>query len=241
MRRMTFLHRAFVFAMLFLMAFWSPVRGEDEDAKPKKSAPRSTPAIKAADESSDEEMPDEEKPTKKRPAKSAAKDKAGKSKKEDAKKETTKVDHTGDGRVYEKSIAASIVPPEGWTRGPAAPNTKLSFFAPEAAKLHANMNLTVSKDDGIEYEKVVEGIKVELPQVLAGWKLTGRGKAKLQGRPAYYCTSTFRVQDSDAQQLQYFVRGDTGIFYCLTFTADKESFPELKQEFQDCAKTFRCD
>lgn len=107
------------------------------EAKPKKAAPRPEASTIAdtADDAPGDEMPDDVKPAKKRARKSAAKDKA--QDKPAVKEETTnrapaKIDHSGDGRVYDKQAGLSLVPPEGWQRATATQSDRLRFFAPQS-------------------------------------------------------------------------------------------------------------
>ena len=230
----------------------------------KKPASRSEAAVinGANDGASGDEMPEDEKPAKKRAPKSAtkgkAKDDAGKGgKKDDAKKDDAKndplakTDHSGEGRGYDKQAGLSLVPPEGWQRATATQTDRLRFFAPQpepaqseppqSEPSQAAMFVTVTKDDGTDYEKLAAIVKDHLPRLLQGWKLTSEGPLEVEGRPAYFVGSTFRVQNGETQQLQYFLRGDAGNFYTVTFTSDKGSFAKLKKSFQDCAKSIRCD
>ena len=128
------------------------------------------------------------------------------------------------------------MPPEGWQRTPASQNDRLRFFDPRDEASQTGMFVTVAKDDAVEYPKFVERIKQALPRIVEGWKLTDEGSVELQGRPAYFVASTFRFQNKDAQQLQYFIRGDVGNFYVVTFTSDKATYSKSKKAFQDCAK-----
>jgi hypothetical protein len=217
--------------------------GESQAKKPASRA--LSPTVAAADDdASGEEMPDEDQPVKKRVRKSAAKDKA-KDKlavSEDAANDSpAKIDHAGEGRVHDKQAGLSLVPPEGWQRATATQSERLRFFAPPQEARETGLVVSVSKDDGADLEGLAATLKQHPPRTLPGWKATAEGAVEIEGRSAYFVASSFRVQNLDLQQLQYFLRGDAGNFYTVTFTTDKGSFSKLRKVFQDCAKTVRCD
>ncbi len=214
-----------------------------------KSDAKVADANKASEES-DKDTPDDKKSDKKKTSKKSNKDKSdkkaakstsAKGKSKSSKDKTDKIDHSGDGRVYDKSAGLSLVPPAGWQRATAKQNDRLRFFAPTEEVAQTGMFVTVTKDDGVAFDKFVESLKEQMPRILQGWKLTSEGAVELEGRPAYFIASSFQVQDSEPHQLQYFLRGDAGNFYTVTFTTDKGSYSKFKKAFQDCAKTVRCD
>jgi hypothetical protein len=161
--------------------------------------------------------------------------------------------HVGPGRRYWPEHGFSMAPPRMWLplydQSGAVTGYQASKEGLKAAELQGiedtfdpNFNLQVNRDDGTPLEAVPDQIKVAMPKQFKDWQVLDEGFVKIDGKKAYRIASSFVVagkgQNTEIHMVQYFVLSNNKA-YALTFGAGPQSFPHLRETFEQAALSAR--
>lgn len=153
------------------------------------------------------------------------------------------VDHTGEGRIYDKELGISLVPPEGWEKtNPPDRSVKMLYMGKAKNGMPCSFNVVIEDDDpDVPLESLDKVMKEEMPKILPNWKLIRSGTTTLSGRPAFFSVSTMSYQGVDIKQFQVILRGDQKKRYNVTYSTTLDTYDELERILRNSAKTIRVD
>jgi hypothetical protein len=151
--------------------------------------------------------------------------------------------HRGEGRVYEKAIRASLIPPSGWDRTEDEGGARLMFRGPAGDGAPA-VNVTTFKNSGAPITAVGAAMKKALARDNPDWQLADEGVVKIDGKNSYYFSSKFtRKANGDKKETQSiaFVVPGQSRGYVISFRVDAAKFDGQRSAIEDAAKSFRGD
>jgi hypothetical protein len=151
--------------------------------------------------------------------------------------------HQGDGRIYEKKISASIVPPGGWTQGKSSGGAYLIFRGTGADRF-PNVNVSTFANNGVPIQRIGASMSQATAKGIPGWKSAGEELVKVDGKLGYAVTGKYERDTGDRkeqmQTLTYYVQGNSR-GYVISFLIDQAKFDDLKPTLEEMVKSFRCD
>jgi len=151
--------------------------------------------------------------------------------------------HQGEGRVYEKKISASIVPPKGWEQGKNVSGAYLIFRGP-ADDRFPNVNVSSFNNPGAPITTVGPAMKNVHAKGIPEWKPVDEGYVTVDGKKSYYFSGKYTRDLGDRkeemQTISYYVPGN-GRGYVISFLTNAEKFEGLKPTIEEMIKSFRGD
>src|SRR5262245_25334416 len=151
--------------------------------------------------------------------------------------------HQGEGRVYEKKISASIVPPKTWEQGKNVSGAYLIFRGPVDDR-SPNFNISTFSHQGAPTTTVGPAMKNVHAKGIPDWKVVDEGFLVIDGKKSYFFSGKFTRDEGDRkrdmQSISFYVPG-AGRGYVLSFLTDAEKFEGLKPAIEEMAKSFRGD
>ena len=148
--------------------------------------------------------------------------------------------HAGAGRVFDEK-GFSIEPPEGYSNIGRSAFHVMNFVGPSDDGFPANFNVNIQRDDGTDLAQAGRKTAQFMAWLLKDYFRIEDGFALIDGRKAYFCSGTFRWENTRCRNLQYFIRGKNGNIYIITFASDERTFPLHRSIFERAALTARTD
>jgi hypothetical protein len=151
--------------------------------------------------------------------------------------------HQGEGRIYEKKIGVSIVPPKGWEQGKNTSGAYLLFRGP-ADDRSPNFNITTFATNGVPIQQIGQNMSKVTAKSIPSWQSAGEELVQVDGKKGYMVTGKYERDEGNRtakmQTLTYYIQGN-GRGYVLSFLIDQSKFEDLKPSLEEMVKSFRGD
>jgi hypothetical protein len=149
--------------------------------------------------------------------------------------------HCQPGRARCDGHAFSIVPPPGYQPHEPWPMQFMSYRAYGDAIYDPNFSVMSERSDGAAIDDAPRRARLRLPWVLSGYRPLEQGETTIDGKRACWLSGSFLWQGHLVRNLQYFIPGQGGAVYIVTFASLADSFARNRPLFESSAATARAD
>jgi hypothetical protein len=149
--------------------------------------------------------------------------------------------HAGKNRVYDAGAGFSIAVPGGYRNAGASGDHFMNFQGPSEGDFAVNFNVTRCFAGPGDIDSSGPRIKSVLTCLLRDYVCLEEGNDRIDGRECYWTSGLFTWGSRRLRNLQYFLRGNNGTVYVITFASPEASFPSYRTIFESTAATARVD
>jgi len=151
--------------------------------------------------------------------------------------------HTDAGRDYYKAEGFSFVPAEGWEKQAMPPAGFFMMYTNPPAKMGnvPTLTATVNTIHLDNVDEIMAKVKETLKASATPATIVEEGKLTINGRAAFYLSSTFTAGGKERRNLQYFIIGANKKMYILTIGCLPNTLAPLRPAAEKMAMSIVTD